>query len=105
MSTKESIATLSATQTLAWKDPAPAGAKLETVFIGPDPDGLGGFQIAIAAVVGAPTRALLDKLFNLRKGNCATGPLCCRPPSRTSRTRTSGWSRASTSRVPGKAGA
>jgi len=71
MSTYESEMTLSALQTVVWNDTAPSGTTLEKVFIGPDPDGLGGFQIATAAVVSAPTRAQLDKLFTLRKGNRA----------------------------------
>lgn len=71
MSTKASTMALSATHVVAWNDPAPSGATLGKVFIGPDPDGLGGFQIATAAVVSTPTRALLDKLYTLRKGNRA----------------------------------
>jgi hypothetical protein len=71
MSRNDSAIALSATHAVAWNDAAPTGTTLEKVFIGPDPDGLGGFQIATASVVSTPTRALLDKLFTLRKGNRA----------------------------------
>lgn len=70
---KEVVSTgaLRGAQVVDWSGPAPAGATLDKVVIGPDPDGLGGIQIATATVTAVPTRALLDKLFVLRKGNRA----------------------------------
>ncbi|WP_409047705.1 hypothetical protein AB2L57_17330 [Microbacterium sp. HA-8] len=62
---------LSAPQAISWTGSAPTGAKLDRVFIGSDPDGLGGIQVATVTVASAPTRTLLDKLFALRKGNRA----------------------------------
>lgn len=62
---------LSAPQVISWTGSAPTGAKLDRVFIGSDPDGLGGIQVATVTVESAPTRTLLDKLFALRKGNRA----------------------------------
>jgi hypothetical protein len=60
---------LRATQTVDWAGSIPAGASLEKVFIGHDPDGLGGIQIAVATVTGAPTVLLRQKLHALRKGS------------------------------------
>lgn len=63
--------TLRGTQVVDWTGSAPPGVTLDRVFIGPDPDGLGGIQVATATVVSAPTRGLLEKLLTLRKGNRA----------------------------------
>lgn len=52
-----------------WSGASPAGAHLHKVYIGPDPDGLGGIQIATATVGAEPGRGMLDKLFTLRKGS------------------------------------
>ena len=64
-------ARLRAAQVVDWTGSAPAGATLDKVYIGPDPDGLGGIQIATATVTAEPGRGLLDKLFTLRKGSRA----------------------------------
>lgn len=52
-----------------WTGAAPAGVHLQEVYIGPDPDGLGGLQIATATVGAEPGRGMLDRLFTLRKGS------------------------------------
>ena len=62
---------LNAAQIVDWTGSAPVGATLDKVYIGPDPDGLGGIQIATATVTSEPGRGLLDKLFKLRKGSRA----------------------------------
>jgi hypothetical protein len=60
---------LAADKVVAWNDEsAPAGITPEKVFIGPDPHGLGGFQVAVAGALAAPSRAALKELFNSRKG-------------------------------------
>ncbi|MBX9718047.1 MAG: hypothetical protein K2X36_04305 [Microbacteriaceae bacterium] len=60
---------LRAAQVVDWTGAAPAGVHLRKVYIGPDPDGLGGIQIATATVGAEPGRGMLDKLFTLRKGS------------------------------------
>lgn len=66
-----SVVKLRAAQVIDWTGSAPAGAILDKVYIGPDPDGLGGIQVATAAVTAEPGRGVLDKLFTLRKGSRA----------------------------------
>lgn len=61
--------TLRAAQIVDWAGAAPAGVHLHKIYIGPDPDGLGGLQIATATVGAEPGRGMLDKLFTLRKGS------------------------------------
>ena len=40
---------LTADKVVTWNDAsAPAGVTLEKVYLGPDPHGLGGFQVAVA---------------------------------------------------------
>ena len=60
---------LRAAQAVDWSGTAPAGALLHKVYIGSDPDGLGGLQIATSTVGAEPGRGMLDKLFTLRKGS------------------------------------
>lgn len=69
MSKGAEVLSLRATQTVDWAGSTPTGASLEKVFIGHDPDGLGGIQIAVATVTGAPTVQLRQKLHALRKGS------------------------------------
>lgn len=69
MSKGAEVLSLRATQTVDWASSIPAGASLEKVFIGHDPDGLGGIQIAVATVTGAPTAQLRQRLHALRKGS------------------------------------
>lgn len=56
-----------------WNEPsAPAGITTEKVYLGPDPYGLGGFQVAVASAATPPTRQALRELFAARKGKTAT---------------------------------
>lgn len=59
---------LKAETVLTWTDDAPTGVTPLKVFIGPDPLGMGGFQVAIAEVSGTPTRQTLVALHTARKG-------------------------------------
>lgn len=60
---------LTADKAVSWSDPsAPAGVTTEKVYLGPDPFGLGGFQVAVATASTAPSRQLLRDLFTARKG-------------------------------------
>ena len=59
---------LSASQTVDWNDTAPNGVAPLKVYIGPDPHGLGGFQVAIAKVSATPTRETMLALHSARKG-------------------------------------
>lgn len=60
---------LTADKVVAWTDAsAPAGVTPEKVYLGPDPFGLGGFQVAVARAVSAPSRQALRDLFTARKG-------------------------------------
>ncbi len=69
MSKGADVLSLRATQAVDWAGSTPTGASLEKVFIGHDPDGLGGIQIAVATVTGPPTVQLRQKLHALRKGS------------------------------------
>lgn len=60
---------LTADKVVTWTDPsAPAGVTTEKVYLGPDPHGLGGFQVAVASAVAAPSRQGLRNLFATRTG-------------------------------------
>lgn len=59
---------LKAETILAWGDDAPSGVTPLKVFIGPDPLGMGGFQVAVAQASGTPTRQMLVALHTARKG-------------------------------------
>lgn len=60
---------LTADKVVTWTDGgAPSGVTPEKVFLGPDPFGLGGFQVAVASAVGQPSRQALRDLFAARKG-------------------------------------
>jgi hypothetical protein len=60
---------LTADKIVTWNDPsAPAGVTTEKVYLGPDPFGLGGFQVAVATAATAPSRQVLRDLFSARKG-------------------------------------
>ncbi len=64
---------LIADKVIAWNDPsAPAGITTEKVYLGPDPFGLGGFQVAVASAAAAPSRQVLRELFTARKGKTQT---------------------------------
>lgn len=60
---------LTADKVVTWTDAsAPAGVSPDKVYLGPDPFGLGGFQVAVAKAVSAPSRQGLRDLFTARKG-------------------------------------
>lgn len=60
---------LTATKELDWSGAKPpAGITLGKVHFGPDPHGLGGFQVATAMASAIPSRQALRHLFNARKG-------------------------------------
>lgn len=60
---------LTADKSVTWSEPsAPAGVTTDKVYIGPDPHGLGGFQVAVANAAAAPTKHALRELFAARKG-------------------------------------
>ena len=60
---------LKADKTIKWADSkVPSDINLENVYLGPDPKGLGGFQVAVATSSNTPTRPVLKDLFSARKG-------------------------------------
>lgn len=60
---------LTADKVVTWTDgAAPAGVTPAKVFLGPDPFGLGGFQVAVASALVTPSRQALRDLFTARKG-------------------------------------
>src|SRR5665811_18791 len=60
---------LTADKAVTWNDAtAPAGVTVEKVYLGPDPFGLGGFQVAVATAATSPSRQALRDLFTARKG-------------------------------------
>lgn len=60
---------LTADKVITWNEPAaPAGVQPSKVYLGPDPFGLGGFQVAVAEAITAPSRPVLRDLFLARKG-------------------------------------
>lgn len=64
---------LTGDKVIAWNDPsAPTGITTEKVYLGPDPFGLGGFQVAVASASVAPSRQALRDLFTARKGKTQT---------------------------------
>lgn len=50
---------------------APPGVTLRKVYFGPDPYGLGGFQVAVADAAASPSKQVLRELFTARKGKTA----------------------------------
>lgn len=64
---------LTADKIINWTEPsAPAGITTDKVYLGPDPFGLGGFQVAVANAATTPTRSALRELFTARKGKTQT---------------------------------
>ena len=60
---------LTAEKVITWTQSAvPAGLHLDKIYLGADPFGLGGFQVATASSEGAPTREALRSIFTARKG-------------------------------------
>lgn len=62
---------LHASSAVNWTDDLPAGATPIKVHIGPDPVGLGGFQVALARVDTVPNRSMMLALHAARKGKKA----------------------------------
>ena len=59
---------LKAEKTIDWGEASiPDGVDLHKVYIGPDPSGLGGFQVAVGSASAAPSRQLLRDLHAARK--------------------------------------
>lgn len=64
---------LTAKKTVKWiESTAPQGIAVESIHVGPDPFGLGGFQIAVATTASAPSRQVMRDLFTARKGKTQT---------------------------------
>jgi len=60
---------LTADKVVTWNElSAPAGITTDKVYLGPDPHGLGGFQVAVASAETVPSRQTLRDLFSARKG-------------------------------------
>lgn len=60
---------LTADKAVSWNEPSvAAGIATDKVYIGPDPHGLGGFQVAVATSEANPSRQSLRDLFAARKG-------------------------------------
>jgi len=60
---------LTAGKSVTWNEPsAPTGITTDRVYVGPDPHGLGGFQVAVATAAATPSRQALRDLFSSRKG-------------------------------------
>lgn len=60
---------LTASKVITWTDAAaPSGVTPKHVYLGPDPFGLGGFQVAVATAATPPSRLALHALFTARKG-------------------------------------
>ena len=60
---------LSADRVVAWAEgDVPVGVAPEKIYSGPDPYGLGGFQVAVAASSTPPSNPVLRALFASRKG-------------------------------------
>ncbi len=60
---------LTADKVVSWTSPSvPAGVSPDKVYLGPDPFGLGGFQVAVAKATSVPSRQGLRNLFTARKG-------------------------------------
>ncbi len=60
---------LTADRIVGWSDNnPPVGVLPEKVYVGPDPFGLGGFQVAVASAASVPSRQALRDLFAARKG-------------------------------------
>ena len=60
---------LTGARNVTWSDPhAPATVTTREVFFGPDPFGLGGFQVALANAAITPSRQVMRDLFAERKG-------------------------------------
>lgn len=60
---------LAADKKVAWSGPKPqVELSFDGVYLGPDPHGLGGFQVAVATSDSKPLRQTMQDLFMARKG-------------------------------------
>ena len=60
---------LTAEREVKWSEATPpAGVQLDKIYIGPDPHGLGGIQIAVAQSETTPSRQVLRELHASRRG-------------------------------------
>lgn len=60
---------LTADKVVTWTEAsAPAGVTPEKVYLGPDPMGVGAFQVAVASTATPPSKQVLRDLFAGRKG-------------------------------------
>jgi hypothetical protein len=60
---------LNASRTVNWNDATThTGVTTDKVFIGPDPFGLGGVEVAVGQSAAPPARQTLRDLFNARRG-------------------------------------
>jgi hypothetical protein len=60
---------LTADRAIEWSaNDVPEGVTLSEVYVGPDPHGLGGFQVAVATSKDPPSKENLRSLFSARKG-------------------------------------
>jgi hypothetical protein len=59
---------LTADKIVTWSDGSATGVTTEKVYLGPDPFGLGGFQVAVARSATPPSPQVLRDLFAARKG-------------------------------------
>lgn len=62
---------LNAAKKIDWNETVAAGAETQTVHFGPDPDGLGGAQVAVAEVASKPSRETMLALYGARAGKRA----------------------------------
>lgn len=60
---------LNVRNSITWNEPtSPDGITTDRVFIGPDPHGLGGIQVAVAQSTRPPSMQSLRELFAARRG-------------------------------------
>ncbi|AZT97717.1 Eco57I restriction-modification methylase domain-containing protein [Brevibacterium aurantiacum] len=60
---------LTSEKVVTWADvDAPVGLTPRKIYLGPDPYGLGGFQVAVADATSAPSHQVIRNLFLARKG-------------------------------------
>lgn len=62
---------LNAAKKIEWNETVAAGAETQTVHFGPDPDGLGGAQVAVVDVASKPSRETMLALYGARAGKRA----------------------------------
>lgn len=64
---------LSAKKAIRWTEPsASAAVRTDKIYLGPDPHGLGGFQVAVASAASPPSRQVIRDLYAGRRGKTQT---------------------------------